>query len=111
MPGRMPEVKPEIAKHVGVDKDTSADFCNSAKIRQSLGFKTDPEFTDIDHPLYDVWKAKTSSNATDDFRENRNAAILAKDGNIESLSDDFREASADYEGEDWPLYNVWKRHR
>ena len=45
----------------------------------------------------------------DDFRKNRNAAILAKGGNIESLSDDFREESADYEGEAWPAYNVWTK--
>ena len=54
----------EIAERVGVDKATSVNFCKSAKIHQTLGWKVDPEFTDIDHPLYDVWKAKASSNAT-----------------------------------------------
>ena len=54
----------EIAKRVGVQKTTLVDFCNSAEIDQSLGFKVNPEFTDIDPPLYDVWKAKASSNAT-----------------------------------------------
>ena len=43
-------------------------------------------------------KRQTIERILDDFRKNRNAAILAKGGNIESLSDDFREESADYEG-------------
>ena len=54
----------EIAERVGVDKATSVNFCKSAKIHQTLGWKVDPEFTDLDPPLYDVWKAKASSNAT-----------------------------------------------
>lgn len=54
----------EIAKRVGVDSATFRDFRNSAKIPESLGWRTDPEFSDLDPPIYDVWKAKTSSNAT-----------------------------------------------
>ena len=42
-------------------RKTLGDFCNSADLAKSLGFRTDPEFTDIDPPLYDAWKAKASS--------------------------------------------------
>ena len=54
----------EIAKHVGVDQATIMRFCKSAEMHKSLGWRTDPEFTDIDPPLYDVWTAKASSNTT-----------------------------------------------
>ena len=54
----------EIAKRLGVSEASIFNFCKSGKIEDTLGFKTDPEFTDIDPPLYDVWKAKASSNAT-----------------------------------------------
>ena len=41
-------------------------FASPADFDKSLDFdfKVDPEFADIDHPLYDVWTAKASSNAT-----------------------------------------------
>ena len=41
----------EIAKRLGVEEGTIRNFCNSAKITNTLGWKVDPEFTDIDPPL------------------------------------------------------------
>ena len=54
----------EIAERLGVDRATFVRFCKSAEMNKSLGFKVDPEFTDIDPPLYDVWTSKASSNTT-----------------------------------------------
>ena len=39
-----------IAERLGVDKATSVNFCKSAKVHQTLGWKVDPEFTDLDPP-------------------------------------------------------------
>ena len=41
----------EIAERVGVTHPTSVNFCKSAEIYKTLGWKVDPEFTDIDLPL------------------------------------------------------------
>ena len=54
----------EIAKRLGVSEASIFSFCKSAKIEDTLGFRVDPEFTDIDPPLYDVWTANKSSNST-----------------------------------------------
>ena len=54
----------EIAKRFGVDPATFRDFSKSVNFPKSLDFRTDPDFADIDRPLYDVWKAKKSSNTT-----------------------------------------------
>ena len=70
----------EIAELVGVDPATFRNFHKSAEIPETgrveteverltrlascAGWKVDTEFADIDPPLYDVWTAKTSSNAT-----------------------------------------------
>ena len=67
----------EIADQAGVPRVTFVDFLKPAKIDKSgrveteverltrlascAGRKVDPEFTDLDPPLYDVWKAKTSA--------------------------------------------------
>ena len=58
------ESNAEISRRLGIPEVTIFDFLKPAKIEYALGFKTDPEFTDIDPPIYDVWRAKTSSNAT-----------------------------------------------
>ena len=51
----------EIAKRLGVTESTIREFSSSGEIANTLGWKVDPGHTDIDPPLYDVWKAKASS--------------------------------------------------
>ena len=51
----------EIAERVGVDQATFMRFCKSAEMHKSLGWRTDPEFTDIDPPLYDMWRRSAKS--------------------------------------------------
>lgn len=58
------ESNAEIAKRLCVSEASIFNFCKSARIEDTLGWRTDPEFSDLDPPLYDVWKAKASSNAT-----------------------------------------------
>ena len=48
----------EIVEQTGVPQKTFSDFCNSAKFAESLGWKIDPDFSDLDPPIYDVWKTK-----------------------------------------------------
>ena len=70
----------EIADQAGVTQQTFTNLLKPAEIGKSgrveteverltrlascAGWKVDTEFTDIDLPLYDVWKAKASSNTT-----------------------------------------------
>ena len=54
-------------------------------------------------------KRQTIERILDDFAQNRNVAILGKNGDPGDLSADFAQMSPDYEGEDWHPYNIWTK--
>ena len=70
----------EGSKAVGVSRESFGKFCNPAKntktgdvesvqefharLAGAVGWRVDSDHADLDPPLYDVWKAKASSNAT-----------------------------------------------
>lgn len=86
-----------------IDKDRRIEFRETIA-RKWLQCWTVPEMEKAG-----LGKRQSIERVLTDFAQNRNAAILGKDDDSGSISDDFAQTDPDYTDSDWFPYNVWKK--